>query len=248
MNGIIAYSALRYGIEYLACAIESVIDMVDEYHVLYAITPSHGNYSVTPCPESEDDLHDICWATAGTKLKWHRDNWSYEGQQRDSIMQYVPDAKLIVSLDYDEIWQPDLIAWSLGYALGSDVRYWRIPFRHYFRSFYKCILHDPAFPVRIIKPNASPVTETLNTSMAINHFGYAISPKMMRYKWGIHGHKAELRHDVDYFKDIYEANRQYDVHPVGSEWWNPEDVDPFKEGWLPDWMHGHPYANMKVIE
>lgn len=215
---------------------------------MYATQPSHGHTSDALCPDTEEELHEIAWQAAGSKLRWHRGNWIYEGQQRSSINEYAPDANLIISLDYDELWQPNLIEYAIETAIISDVKYWRIPFRHYWRSFYKCVLKDPAYPVRIIKPNASNATETLGTTMAINHFGYAITPKMMRAKWDIHGHKSEMRHDVDYFKDIYEANRQFDTHPVGSEWWWPVDVDPFKEGWLHDWMHKHPYASMKVIE
>lgn len=245
---VIAYTALRYGKDYLESAIRSIIDGVDSYYVLYATQPSHGHASNLPPPESEDELHEIAWSAAGTKLRWVRGDWTHEGQQRDSITQHAPDADLIVSLDYDEIWQPDLFDYAIQTAWLSDVRYWRVPFRHYFRSFYKCILYDPAYPVRVIRPHASLITETLQTSAAINHFGYAITPKLMRSKWEIHGHKSELRRDVNFFTDIYEANRQYDTHPVGSEYWNPESVNPFLEGWLPEWMKEHPYANMEVIE
>jgi hypothetical protein len=247
---VISYTALLYGCDYLGYAIRSVIDAVDEHWVLYTPVGSHGSRTSVPCPDTRDELYAIASQAAGAKLRWvERDDWFGEGAQRDSIHQYAPDASLIVTVDYDEIMQPGLLEYALQVAVDSDVRRWRLPFRHYFRSFYKCILHDPAFPVRIIKPSAANVELTMDMhGMAVNHLGYAITPEMMRYKWQLHGHKNELRHDVDYFTDIYEANRQYDTHPVGSTYWNPETVDPFAEGWFPEWMKSHPFAKMQVIE
>lgn len=249
---VIAYTALHYGKCYLASAIFSVIDRVDQLYVLYTDVGSHGHRAdQVKCPDSEEELYAIAHAAAGKKLTWIRGRWTHEGAQRDSIEDLAPDADVIIPLDYDEIWQPGLLDKALQTALEMpQIRRWRIPFRHYWRSFYRCILHDPAYPVRLINLRATVDGEgTLDTQdMAVNHFGYAIPPTLMRYKWQLHGHKNELRTDVDYFTGIYEANRQYDCHPVGSEWWTPETVDPFGEHWLPQWMSEHPYSTMGVIE
>lgn len=243
---VVGYTALRYGKDYLAYAIRSIIDHIDEYHILYATIPSHGHYSDLPCPDSEEELYAIAQQAAGSKLYWHRGNWRMEGEQRNSIYEYAPDADIVVNLDYDEIWQDGLINYALDTAINNDVRYWRVPMRHYWRSFYKCILRDPAYPARIIKPKATDVIKTLSTTWAINHLGYAIRPEVMKYKWQIHGHLSELRHDVNWYQDVFLANRLYDCHPVGSEFWQPEDINPFN--YLPYWMVEHPYYGKEIIE
>src|SRR5689334_6017907 len=107
MTKIIAYTALHYGREYLASAIRSVIDYVDEYHVLYTPIGSHGHRTSIPCPETEMELFEIA-LSAGSKLRWCVGEWPHEGAQRDAILQIVPDADVILPVDYDEIWQDGL--------------------------------------------------------------------------------------------------------------------------------------------
>lgn len=243
---VVAYTALAYGCVYLSYAMKSAVDLVDEWHIIYTSSGSHGHASTEPFTDTREELYALADYTAGSKLRWHEGTWGQENQQRGMIHQYAPDADLIVVLDYDEIMQPGLLETALQTAADSSIKEWRLPFRHYFRSFYRCILHDPAYPVRLINPLGRG-SATLATDKAVNHFGYAIPPRLMREKWRVHGHKNELRQDVDYFTDIYEANRQTDVHPVGSEYWNPEIVDPFEKHWLPLYMLDHPYASMELI-
>lgn len=248
---VIGYTALRYGADYLGWAIRSVIDHIDEYHVLYATKPSHGHPSDAPCPDSEDTLHEIAWQEAGTKLRWHRGEWAHEGFQRDSILQYAPDADVILSVDSDEIYSPLLIqsinTYLKHYADATQVRYIRLPFIHYWRSFHRCILHDPAYPARLTFPKVIDGVNTWRSSMGVvNHMGYATRPDIVAYKWKIHGHLNELRRDVDWFNDVFIANRQTDCHPVGSEFWNAEPVEPLD--YMPKWMVQHPFFNMDVIK
>ncbi len=245
---IAAYTALLYGREYLAYAIRSVIDYVDYYVVLYSPRGSHGHTTDLACPESRKELYAIASAAAGRKLIFVDGTWIGEGLQRDSVFEVVPDADVILVLDYDELWQPGLPELAIAAATKtSKVRNWLLPMRHYWRSFYRCVLHDPAYPVRIICPKIAGGTETLHTDgLAINHMGYAISPAMMNYKWQVHGHKAEQRRDVDWFHEVYLKNRQTDTHPCGSIYWNPEDVDPWQ--YMPAFMREHPWANCEVIE
>jgi len=264
---IVGYTALRYGADYLGWAIRSVIDHLDEYHVLYAVQPSHGHWSAAPCPETEMQLYEIAQRAAGAKLRWHSGNWTQEGQQRSAIYELAPDADAILSIDSDEIYSEkliDSIKTYIGYTVGGqprptfslpEFRYIRLPFIHYWRSFNRCILHDPAYPARLIFPKYQPpehmkeiLTEATWPSNAgvVNHMGYAIRPEIMAYKWKIHGHLPELRTDVNWFYDVFMANRQFDCHPVGSEWWNPEDVNPFL--YMPHWMIEHPFYGKKVIE
>lgn len=253
---VIAYTALHYGKDYLAYAIQSIIEHVSEYHVLYTAIGSHGHRTQIPCPETRDELYAIASTVAGSKLRWHDGEWAHEGLQRDSIHQYAPDADVIVVLDADEIWHEDAVPGFLrhfGYvnSFGSTYLHYRQPIIHYWRSFYRCILHDPAFPVRFIIPNATH-REATTTAIGdtgpcwqINHMGYAQRPEIVEYKILTHGHRNEWRHDVDWFRDKFMANAQTDTHPVGSLYWNPEPVNPWD--YMPAFMKSHPYAKLEVI-
>lgn len=154
MTKIVAYTALHYGKDYLASAIRSVIDHVDEYHALYTPIGSHGHRTDVPCPETRDELLEIA-LSAGSKLRWHEGEWGWEGQQRDTIFSVAPDADLILALDADEIWAEGLAQMVIESAAKHPFpTNFRVPIIHYWRSFHRCVLHDPAYPVRAISPKA----------------------------------------------------------------------------------------------
>lgn len=245
---VVGFTCLHYGRDYLAYAIRSIIDHIDEYHVAYSAIGSHGHRTQVRCPETRDELYAIASEAAGSKLRWHDGEWPHEGAQRDSIHEYAPDADVIIVLDADEIWPKDLIWWYLEFLKhgGEFQRNVRVPIVHFWRSFYRSVIHDPAYPVRIINTNRNQGEMTLPTSLKIAHFGYAQRPEIVEYKILTHGHKGEWRKDVDWFKDRYLANAQIDCHPVGSEYWNPERVDPYD--YMPRWMESHPYFYKGVIE
>lgn len=251
---VVGFTALHYGKDYLAYAIRSIIDHIDEYHVAYTAIGSHGHRTDVKCPETRDELYAIAAAAAGSKLRWHDGEWPYEGAQRDSIHEYAPDADVIVVLDADEIWSAGLLPYILRSPGFNQVgvQRWRVPIIHYWRSFYRCVLHDPAFPIRIILPKGKSGEGTIepypinNYHFAISHFGYAQRPEIVRYKQLTHGHRNEWRKDVDWFNDKFMANAQTDCHPVGSEYWNPERVDPMD--YMPRYMMDHPYYFKDVIE
>lgn len=79
----------------------------------------------------------------------------------------------------------------------------------------------------------------------IAHMGYAQRSEIVEYKQHTHGHRGEWRRDVDWFNDKFLANAQHDTHPVGSEYWNPEPVNPLD--YMPAFMKDHPYFNLEVI-
>lgn len=250
---VVGMTILHYGKEYLGAAIRSVIDHVDAHYVFYTDQGSHGSRTDEPCPETRNELIAIAQAAAGDKLRWYEGHYDYEGQHRERIHQYEPDADVIVVVDADEIYSPKLISnivWYAGTITNNPpFRTVRLPMVHYWRSFYRCVTHDPALPTRVIFPKAQTKNEAAWDEFTGNmhHFGYAQTPAIVRYKWLIHGHRGELRHDVDWFNEVYMANRQTDTHPVGSDFWNPETVDPFALG-LPEYMRAHPFAGMEVIE
>lgn len=241
----IAYTALRYGRDYLGYAIQSIIDYVDEYHVLYAEVPSHGHYSHDPCPDTREELLAIASTIAGKKLHWHDGRWVNEGVQRGSIHQYAPDADMIIVLDADEIWHPrtlELLDSERNFQGGGI----RIPFIHYWRSLHKAVMHDPAAPRRVIFPKSPNQQRILDFSLehAINHLGYAQRSQIVEYKMKIHGHKDELR--PGWYEEIFsDVSRTKDLHPVGSQFWNIEPIDPW--AYLPEYMKAHKYANLEII-
>jgi hypothetical protein len=243
---IVAYCPLHYGLPYLEWAIRSIIPQVDAMHILYSPHGSHnGNPGTMPCPDSEGDLLETARAAAGDKLVWHRGDWQFEGQQRDTIFQIEPDADVILALDYDEIWPTLLVDEAIRFALQGTARRIRVPIMHYYKSFWRAVTDDAAYPIRLIVPKAPDIEATLETNRRINHMGYAIPMVYMRYKWhGIHGHQAELK--PNWVEGVYaDSARLVDVHPVGTHW-NPKRVDPFEN--LPHYMVQHPYYFKATIE
>jgi hypothetical protein len=251
----VAYVALHYGSAYLAYAVRSVLPAVDEVWFLYTSMGSHGwmvNYQ-PPFGEDRATLRKIAEDAAGDKFRWHEpdirkgEKYRYEGQHRDKIYE-LTDADIILVLDSDEIWCAGSAMQAVEEAYNGNVWGHRVPIIHYWRSFRRAILHDPAYPIRVINTRYEKLSgeATLPHLQPINHFGYAIKPQLMVYKWAIHGHRHQLRKDVNWFSDVYNANRQVDCHPVGSQYWNTERVDPLR--YMPDFMEKHPYFNMEVIE
>jgi hypothetical protein len=242
---VAAYTALHYGREFLSWAIHSIIDDVDEYHVLYAPQGSHLTRTAEPCPESRDELYILAQRAAGNKLRWTDGNWTQEHQQRDTIYQ-LTDAPIIVALDADEVWYPGLLPAVMQFGLAANVSDVRVPFWHYFRSLKKVIKHDPAYPVRVrLRHQPSGVTtfsipSDCGEDFRIHHYGYAQSSNIVRYKLSIHYHQNEFV--PGYFENIFMKNVQNGCHPCGQVEWITEDcgVMPF--------LAGHPYAGLEIIE
>ena len=262
---VIAYTALLYGQEWLEYAMRSVIDAVDEYYVLYSPLGSHNGRKPVELPPGEDarHLYDIAYSVAGKRLRWYTfPGWGTEGEQRDSIFRLAPDAERIVNVDYDEIYSPGLVeAVIAASASRPDIRDWRVPMIHLWRDLHHAILHDPAYPIRLINPAAPlDVVETFDAHAhdeakrellarttdhvpefhsRIVHAGYAISPELMAAKWETHGHRNQYRQDIDWYSDRYTNPAAVtDLHPVGSEYWNAEPIDPL--AYMPEYVLEHP--------
>jgi hypothetical protein len=245
---VISYTALHYSADYLAYALRSVIDHVDEAWVLYSATGSHGHSTDLVCPDHAKDLYDIAQQAAGDKLRWYTASpgqWAHEGMQREFIHQLVPDADVILVLDADEVWSDGLAEFAVDATTSAGFRDWRLPIIHYWRSFHRCVTEDPAYPIRVICPKRDKGDAVyLEVTEPIHHFGYAQRSEIVHYKLTTHGHKNELR--PDWYETRWLPNVQTDCHPVGSEYWNPEQVDPYMLG-LPVWMKDHPFAQLEVI-
>ncbi len=252
---VVGYTALRYGKDYLAYAIRSIIDYIDQYHILYATVPSHGHWSDLPCPDSKEELYAIARQAAGSKLVWHDGTWRMEGEQRNSIYEYAPDADVIISCDSDEIFSKQLLDNIMDYSsrvtYQAPFRYLRVPFVHLYRNFNHAIVHDPAFPARVIFPRIDQKYGDFGWTPkkgSVAHLGYCQRSEMIRYKMKIHGHASEFRCSADEYVDgIYlNENRWTDLHPIGSQYWNAEEINPFN--YLPDWMITHPNYGKLIVK
>lgn len=253
---ICAYSPLLYGRTYLAAAIRSVIDMVDNYYVLYTPQGSYGTRTDVPCPETRDELMQIAYEAAGDKLHWYEGNWTNEGEHRMTIHQVAPDADVLLALDSDEVWGEialsHALAWVInGFSTERAARNYHVPMIHYWRSFYRAVIDDKAYPTRIIVPSVAEGHETFysfgdGVGSVINHLGYAQSPAIVDFKLRIHGHRSELR-DIDwYMQNRYLPDAQADCHPVSVNYWTPVAVNPLD--YMPSWMQEHPNWGKDVIE
>lgn len=248
MPKIVGFMALHYGKSYMASAIRSVIDYVDEMWIAYSDVGSHGTRTNIPCPDTRDELLTIAQQAAGDKLGWVDGRWSRENEQRNVIHEVVADADAIVVVDSDELYPEGLIPDLLQQTSAWHRKRIRVPFVHFYRDFRHCIIHDPSFPERLIYPQVQESSEATAQTRPIAHMGYCQPAETIRYKLEIHGHKADLRCTPDEYVDrIYlDRSRWTDLHPVGSEHWNAEPVNPFD--YLPAWMQEHPFANRDVIE
>lgn len=243
---VAAYMILHYGIEYLEWAIRSVIDEIDYLFVLYTPIGSNTQQAPRPCPESRDDLKAAAERAAGDKLVWTEGTWPREGMQRDAAkpLALAADVDILLVLDADEIWPAGLVQQVV--ALWPDAPYnVRVPIVHFWRSFWRCIIHDPAYPVRALFLHGRADEMTLGSDLRIAHFGYAQSANITEYKLWTHIHRPEWRKDIDWFQARFLANAQQDCHPVGSQYWNPEPVDAL--AYMPEWMAEHPYFGLEVI-
>lgn len=245
---IVSLSILHYGREYLKYALQSVHDAVDLQYVLYTPQGSHGHRTDATCPDTREQLIECAIAGAGSKLRWHEGVYTNESEHRAMIHQLEPDADVIIVCDADECYSERLLNDLMAYISTAEdtPQRLRLPFWHYWRSFKRGFMYDPALPERVIFPKVTNgMKETFHGSGGVvHHMGYSQRSEIVQYKQLTHGHKAEWRKDVDWFTDVFMANRQYDCHPVGSDAWNAEDMDASA---LPRVLSDHPYREMDVI-
>lgn len=242
MSKIVAYTALHYGAPFLASAIRSVIDYVDEYFVFYTDVGSHGFRSDAVCPDQRDDLMRIAMGAAGDKLRWYEGQYTQETEQRGRIHHYAPDVDAILIIDSDEVFLPAQVERLLDMALKGSVRNYLSYEMPFWRSFYRAIPDRLCQPVRAINPKNAEGTQSTDTFFA--HFGYAQPTRYIEYKMKLHGHRADWR--PEWFAERWLPNAQADLHPTNRDFWNTREVNPFD--YVPAWMAEHPFVAMEVIE
>jgi len=252
MPRIHSYTILHYGESYLAHSLRSIAPVVDHSYILYNNHPSHGHRTDTPPIESRDELMASIPANEWSKLTWIDTDFWDEGRQRDYALSVASqNASLVLVCDYDECWHPHVLDKALNHVWQMNgARNWLINFRHAWRSFnFMC--DDQNWPVRIIDTRHSGGVGYVPKELGdIYHFGYAVTDKVMRYKWECHGHKDELR--PNWYEEKWQAWPPVDdCHPTngkndeGVGWWNPK---PFDKRELPYVLHSHPWFNVDKVE
>ncbi len=257
---------LHYGKDYLSYALRSVYHSVDQLHIFYTPTPSHGHSTNIPPVETKKELMQAVRAyNPDNKITWY-DMLGVinEGDQRNLALKTVEEsgAELVVVLDCDEVWrQANLIkALSVVQDMNS-ARNWLVNMIHFWRSF-NWVCYDNGWPVRIIDLRNSKSTSYLPDKVIspVYHFGYATTDRVMKYKWRIHGHKNELR--PEWLTDIwpvwppiypdadskihYPGDRPFCCHPTNRDnFWEPE---PFDKERLPEFMREHPFYGLEKIK
>jgi hypothetical protein len=241
----IAYCALHYGKEYLAWAVRSVQESVDQFHVLYTERPSYGHPTNMTCPDSEEELFAEAHRFSSIPIVWHRGHWTSEGDHRNAIYKVAETvgASQVLVVDADEIWQPGQV--EKAFVMADGIKSWSgtcgVNMVHLWRSF-NWVNVDHWMPIRVLNVGYSGPQGFLSGLNPVIHAGYAQSVALTRYKWSCHGHQAELRPNWLEEKFIGWKPGDKDVHPTTIDIWNPE-----RRGFEIAPLHDHPYARTEVI-
>lgn len=255
--------AVHYGKEYLAWAVKSLAEAVDEVHVFYTASPSFGfSDSNIPNPDTEDEL--FAQANKYAKPQWHRiAPVTTEGDHRQQMysLGYSSGAELMAIADADEVWDPATLRTTLDLAsIANRAGRWLMPFHNFWRS-WQWTIKDHFHPIRIVDMRHDLTKDDyvdnlwlegalhLDKPWPVFHFGYAQCEALMRYKMGCHGHKAEFREgwlENKFFGWDPTSNNE-DLHPSITNFWKAEPTDPATLIKLDQLMFDHPYRGLDRI-
>lgn len=242
---VVAYYALHYGKDWLPWSMKAIREQVDEIVVLYTPIPSYGHGTDVPCPETEGELRSIADKFGAKWSKLTGSRW--EGDHRDEAEEICKDlgADIILPVDHDEIWYPEIIDAAVEIAAYHPHRNYRVNMRHFWKSV-NWVCNDAATPVRVINLRGEGDSFIDLGDMPMNHFGYAQSNEIVEYKWKIHGHLGELREN--WLEEKYKNWKPgiVDVHPTNEkDFWTPEPFDRQKLQFL---IGNHPYFDLDIIQ
>lgn len=251
---VMSYSVIHYGLDYLPYALRSVSPLVEKSYIFFTSHPSHGHSTDLIPPESRDEIMASIPEPEWGKLIWvDTEGFWTEGPQRDyAVKTLIADgADVILNLDYDEIHSPEVLEQMIKEIWDRNIaRNHLVNMRHFWRSF-SWVADDDGWPVRLIDTRRTGGVNYLSTSFGkVNHFGYAITDKTLRYKLSCHGHKDEMR--PNWYEEKWLAWPPVeDSHPTngrkenGDGWWNPK---PYDKNLLPSVLHSHKWFNVDKIE
>lgn len=241
---VLAYYPLLYGKEYLRESILSIEPCVDKIIVVYTPQPSFGHSAADPCPETEDELKEIA-LSASDKVMWIKvsDGFWMESAHRQYIYSFSDGYDLVLAVDADEVWDTDDLRRCLDEAMGIDAKYIQVAgFINFWRSFnHAC--YDHFQPVRITNLRSNDESWQGVVSGKVYHFSLAQNMDLIRWKWGVHGHKNEMRADFfDKLENWYPGIG--DLHPTSIGLWNAVDFDKHT---MPEILKKHPNFHKERI-
>src|SRR5690606_17559311 len=151
-----------------------------------------------------------------------------EGEHRGDALRYATGADILLTLDADEVFEPDDIENTLKTVFDGKERHFSVNgFINFWKSFDH-VLFDSFRPIRFTNlKNNSGQGEVLQR---IYHFSCAQNSEIIRFKWETSGHKAELFPDwMDkYFAWAEGCNIEW-LHPASHQiWMAPEFFDKTK--------------------
>ena len=244
---VLGFMSILYGKEYLKESLLSVINHVDKMVIAYTYHPSHGVAVKIQCPDSRNEIYNICVEVLGEKLIWNEQiTYRAENEHRAVARQYATGYDLILTIDADEVYESSELQTALDYAYnGKSRRYGMKGYLNFWRCFdYVCT--DGFRPIRIENLNNHNNDQDLECPLTIYHFSTAQSEIITRYKYQAFGHASELR--KNWLQDIFykwtPAMPFDDVHCVAFGIWNPVRFDKSN---LPDILKQHPNYNKELI-
>lgn len=244
---VIGFMTIHYGKEYLKESLLSIKDHCEKVVIAYSYKPSHGYSTSEVCPDSEDEIFNICNDTLGDKLIWDSyDNYGAENQHRRQIHNYSSGYDLVLTIDADEVFEAKELQSALEYAYNNPQRYYGIKgYVNFWRSF-NWVCYDGFRPIRIENLNNHNQEQNLECPLTIYHFSTAQSEPVMRYKYKIFGHASEIK--TNWLDNIHYGwtpeNNFGDLHPVSIGLWNAVSFD---KNTLPESLKQHPNFSKWII-
>jgi hypothetical protein len=243
---VIGLLTIHYGKEYLKECLTSIVNHCDKVVVAYTERPSHGFGTTDICPDTKEEIKTICEQVLGDKLIFDEVSYGAENQHRGHIRQYSNGYDLVLSIDADEVFEPNELTAALEYAYNNPQRYYGIKgYINFWRSFnYAC--YDGFRPIRIENLAANNNEQNHECPLTIYHFSTAQSEPVMRYKYKIFGHASEIK--TDWLDSIHykwtPKNNFGDLHPVSIGLWN---AVPYAKHNMPEFLKQHPNFNKELI-
>lgn len=245
---VLGFSSVFYGKEYERESLISIKDFVDKMYICYTRTPSHGHTTTEVCPDSEEELRTIAEEVLGDKLIWESfDGFSSEASHRDMRYKYSKDFNLILSIDFDEVFEN--VPAALDFAFNNKERFYGLNnYINLWRSFDYCN-RDGFRPIRVENLHAGNQLQNHECPMKVYHFSTAQSEECLRYKMKIFGHASEIA--SNYLDDKYYAwtpetrNEVTHLHPASQDVWI--QAEDFDKTTIPNYLKIHPNYNKILI-
>jgi len=243
---ILGFMSIHYGVEYLMESLLSVVNHVDKMVISYSNKPSHGVHCELECPDKEEDILRICKEVLGNKLIWDSGAYGSEGEHRAVRYKYSDGYDLILTIDADEVYNELELPSALKFAYKNKERYYGINgYINLWRSFnFAC--YDQFRPIRIEKLTVSNQLQNHGCMLTVWHFSTCQREDIMRYKYKVFGHAAEVR--PQWLDSIYYRwtpdNQFNDLHVVALGLWNATPYDKYT---LPHYLQIHPNFNKKLV-